>query len=66
MQNLLHPPIDGSDEDTGLAIEEYEVQCYIKGLRHIVEDYIDMNPIPHDYTLSYTFTPVYYTDNDFE
>lgn len=64
LNELVHPPID--EDDVGLDIEEYELTVYLKELRHYISDYIESHPIPHDYTLQWAVTPVYYLDNDFE
>ena len=63
--NLTHPKISDDEDENGLLQDEYDVQMYIKGLRELVNDYIDQHPIPHNYTITAIFTPVYYLDNSF-
>ena len=68
LDELLHPPtVEEVDEDrVGLSIEEYEIALYLKELRDYIGDYVEEHPIPHDYTLEWHLSPVYYLDNDFE
>ena len=68
LNELIHPPsLEELDEDdVGLDLEEYHLQLYLKKIRNMISDYIEANPVPYDYTLQWSLTPVYYLDNDFE